>query len=282
MGIYGFLSAAYQETANKDGVVTQQITTLETKKGLYIQTRDNLLKEKQSLNELRGTLSKGATTQFTDKKGNLVVRSNKANIKQMESTSKSDDKLTARLDVANDSIFALENKILEAKTGGATSELGPLKYLSGLTGLPMDKIINYLLLVIIFVFDPLAIALVIAANFAFAQLKTKEEDIPEDEVKGVPLMFDPETNRTFYVTNDDIQDETKDWDVTLNDGLENLSSDFELVDEDNELPPDTYLEEEINKRIQDDRLLNNPSISRWRKNKILNSRNNDEGEIKTY
>ena len=35
----------------------------------------------------------------------------------------------------------------------------------------MDQIINWLLLVIIFVFDPLAIALVVAANFAFAQLK---------------------------------------------------------------------------------------------------------------
>ena len=304
MGIYGFLSSAYQETANKDGVITQQITTLETKKGLYIQTRDNLLKEKQSLNELRGTLSKGATTQFTDKKGNLVVRSNKANIKQMESTSKSDDKLTTRLDVANDSIFALENRILEAKTGGATSELGPLKYLSGLTGLPMDKIINYLLLVIIFVFDPLAIALVIAANFAFAQLKTKKEDKPEEEVKGVPLMFDPETNRTFYVEKEEIQDEIKDWDVTLNDGLEDITSDFELVDEDKELPPDNYLENistltdeekqydldgdgKLSKaeiRAMEDRLLNNSSVSRWKKNKILTARRSRDGEdeIKTY
>jgi hypothetical protein len=304
MGIYGFLSAAYQETANKDGVVTQQITTLETKKGLYIQTRDNLLKEKQSLNELRGTLSKSATTQFTDKKGNLVVRSNKANIKQMESTSKSDDKLTARLDVANDSIFALENRILEAKTGGATSELGPLKYLSGLTGLPMDKIINYLLLVIIFVFDPLAIALVIAANFAFAQLKSKKEDIVEEEIKGVPLMFDPETNRTFYVEKEEIQDEIKDWDITLNDGLKDLSSEFELVDEEKELPPDNYLENssiltdeekqydldgdgklsEAEIRAMEDRLLNNSSVSRWKKNKILTARRSRDGEdeIKTY
>jgi hypothetical protein len=286
MGIYGFLSSAYQETANKDNVVTQQITTLETKKGLYIQTRDNLLKEKQSLNELRGTLSKGATTQFTDKKGNLVVRSNKANIKQMESTSKSDDKLTARLDVANDSIFALENRILEVKTSGATSELGPLKYLSGLTGLPMDKIINYLLLVIIFVFDPLAIALVIAANFAFAQLKTKEKEVPEEEVKGVPLMFDPETNRTFYMSNDETQDELKDWDVTLTDGLENISSEFELIDEDKQydLDGDGKLNEAelLAKRADEDRLLNNQSISGWRKKKILDSRKNDEGEIKTY
>jgi len=53
----------------------------------------------------------------------------------------------------------------------------------------MDKIINYLLLTIIFVFDPLAIALVIAANFAFEKLRkpTKENlygetiEIDEDE-----------------------------------------------------------------------------------------------------
>jgi hypothetical protein len=289
MGIYGFLSSAYQETANKDNVVTQQITTLETKKGLYIQTRDNLLKEKQSLNELRGTLSKGATTQFTDKKGNLVVRSNKANIKQMESTSKSDDKLTARLDVANDSIFALENRILEVKTGGATSELGPLKYLSGLTGLPMDKIINYLLLVIIFVFDPLAIALVIAANFAFAQLKIKEEDKIEEKNKQIPVFVDPETGDLYYdiedkISNDKEQDEFKDWDVTLTDGLENISSEFELIDEDKQYDADgdgkLNEAELLAKRADEDRLLNNQSISRWRKNKILNSRN--DGEIKTY
>jgi hypothetical protein len=291
MGIYGFLSAAYQETANKDGVVTQQITTLETKKGLYIQTRDNLLKEKQSLNELRGTLSKGATTQFTDKKGNLVVRSNKANIKQMESTSKSDDKLTSRLDVANDSIFALENRILEVKTGGATSELGPLKYLSGLTGLPMDKIINYLLLVIIFVFDPLAIALVIAANFAFAQLKTKEEDKIKEKNKPIPVFVDPETGDLYYdiedkVSNNEEQEEIKEWDVTLNDGLEDLASEFELIDEDKQydLDGDGKLsnEELLAKRADEDRLLNNQSISGWRKKKILDSRKNDEGEIKTY
>jgi hypothetical protein len=40
----------------------------------------------------------------------------------------------------------------------------------------MDQIINWLLLIIIFVFDPLAIALVIAANFAFEQLKKKTKE----------------------------------------------------------------------------------------------------------
>jgi hypothetical protein len=221
MGIYGFLSSAYQETANKDGVVTQQVTALETKKGLYEQNRDNILKEKQSLAELKGTLSKGSTTQYTDKKGNLVVRSNNATIRNIEAANRSDEKLSAKLDVANDSIFSLENKILEVKTNGdAASELGPLKYLSELTGVEMNRIINWLLLVIIFVFDPLAIALVISANFAFAQLRktpkhdelTEEDkewleaDLVKDEEKweeskkqeGVPVMVDPKTGKFFY------------------------------------------------------------------------------------
>jgi hypothetical protein len=176
MGIYGFLSAAYQETANKDKFVTQQVEVLETKKKLYENTRDNILKEKQSLAELKGTLSKGSTTQYTDKNGNLVIKSNNTAVKQIESANKSDDALTNKLDIANDSIFSLETQILEVKTNGeSSSELGPLKYLSNLTGVSMDKIINWLLLIIIFVFDPLAIALVIAANFAFEQSKNEND-----------------------------------------------------------------------------------------------------------
>jgi hypothetical protein len=79
-------------------------------------------------------------------------------------------------------------------------ELGPLKYLSGLTGIPMDEIINYLLLTIIFVFDPLAIALVIAANFAFAQLTPKTKENLYGEVVEVKEDEKP----TFEIEEEDI------------------------------------------------------------------------------
>jgi len=70
--------------------------------------------------------------------------------------------------VAADSLQKYKLEILELENNQETvGELGPLQYLSGLTGTPMDRIINILLLVIIFVFDPLAISLVVAANFAF-------------------------------------------------------------------------------------------------------------------
>lgn len=202
-GIYGYLSSAYQKTADQTSIVDSKISSLETKKKLYENTRDGILQEKQSLSELKGTLSKGSTTQYTDKKGNLVVRSNNASIKQIENASKSDEKLSVKLDVVNDSIFSLETKILEIKnTATAESELGPLKYLSSLTGVAMDRIINWYILVIIFVFDPLAIALVIAANFAFAQLIKRNETPIEEKVEDMRKVVD---------AYDDLQDEMKEW-----------------------------------------------------------------------
>jgi hypothetical protein len=202
-GIYGYLSSAYQETANKSSVIDTKILALETKKKLYEDTRNNILKEKQSLVDLKGALTKSSTTQYTDRNGNLVVRSNNASFKQIESASKSDEKLSSKVDVVNDSIFALENKILEIKTNSQVSnELGPLKYLSNLTGQSMDKIINWFLIVIIFVFDPLAIALVIAANFAFAQLTKRKETPIEETVEDM---------RNVVNAYDDLNKEIKEW-----------------------------------------------------------------------
>jgi hypothetical protein len=191
-GIYGYLSSAYQKTADQTSIIDSKVASLETKKKLYENTRAGILQEKQSLSELKGTLSKGSTTQFTDRKGNLVVRSNNASIKQIENASKSDEKLSSKLDIVNDSIFAIESKILEVKTTAiGESELGPLKYLSALTGVAMDRIINWYILVIIFVFDPLAIALVIAANFAFAQLrKTSIDELTEEDGEWLEADLD--------------------------------------------------------------------------------------------
>ena len=250
LGIYGYLSNAFQLTSNKSSIIDQQVLSLETKKKLFEETKTNMLSEKQlltsSTSELRGALSKGSTTQYTDNKGNLVVRANnqgrKSFEKQLESTSKLDEKLTSRLDIVNDSIFSIEGRILEVKTNSSTtSELGPLKYLSTLTGYSMDRIINWLLLIIIFVFDPLAISLIIAANFAFNQLKkplppSEELNTPPEE----PILYEAYEQKTEPITTP--EDQTQ------------------------------HLKE----------ILNRPDISGWRKNKIKQQLPPDDYLVKEY
>ena len=272
-GIYGFLSGAYQETANKEGIVTQQITALETKKALYEETRDNFLADRKSNNELRGTLSKGSTTQFTDKNGNLVVRTNNSAIRNIESTAKENERLATKLDVVNDSIFSLETQILETRVNSeATSELGPLKYLSELTGVEMNRIINWLLLIIIFVFDPLAIALVIAANFAFNKLRTHDALNELTKIQEEAGLYDNEGSDIYT------KEELSDWDSTLQDGLE----DEDLIEPEIEIkmsgePSLEIIQEQP--RLNDDKLLNNSGISAWRKKKL---RDYLDGNTKSY
>jgi hypothetical protein len=202
-GIYGFLSAAYQETASKASVVDKETQVYKVKKERFEQSKTDYTTEKQRLDtdisQLRGALATGSTTQSVDAKtGQVVTRANNANRKTFEAQLNSaiqnkqivDDKIVA----ANDSITALDMKILEIESKAELAgELGPLKYISKLTGKPMDQIINWFLLVIIFVFDPLAICLVIAANIAFNQLKPKitpEASPKEYEIYTPPVVVE--------------------------------------------------------------------------------------------
>jgi hypothetical protein len=209
MGIYGYLSAAYQETATKSLNADAQVTLLETKKQNFVQQRDLYNTEKtnlvQGITQLQSGLANNKTS-FVDKKGNLIQSTSNANRKsfekQLDNSNVRQSEISAKLDVINDSIFKLDTQIIEAKTtNNSAGELGPLKYLSSLTGASMDKIINYLLLVIIFVFDPLAIALVIAANFAFEQTKDNVLETFKENIERIENDLD--------------------WELLVNEGLDN-------------------------------------------------------------
>ena len=184
MGIYGFLSAAYQETAALAGNVDAQIALIETK-------RDNIKEqlvvyndEKENINEAVKDLRSGLSNnviQYKDRETGEIITTTSSSTrraleKQLDQAIERQTEINTRVDNLNQQLFDYETEIVEiTSNANIAGELGPLKYLSGLTGKPMDQIINWLLLVIIFVFDPLAIALVIAANFAFEQLKHKNE-----------------------------------------------------------------------------------------------------------
>ena len=212
MGIYGFLSAAYQETAAKAGNIEAQIVLIETKRDNIKEQLVVYNEEKSSINEAVAELRKGLsnnTIQYIDREtGQLITttssRTRNALEKQLDQAIERQTQINAKVDELNTKIFDYETEIVEVRNSDAvSSELGPLKYLSGLTGWSMDIIINYLLLTIIFVFDPLAIALVVAANFAFEQIrpKTKKNLYGETvEIKEEPKpLYDENDERMNIV-----------------------------------------------------------------------------------
>ena len=209
MGIYGFLSVAYQETAAKAGNIDAQIALVETKRDNVKEQLVVYNEEKSSINEAVADLRKGLSNnviQYKDRETGEIITTTSSSTrraleKQLDQAILRQSEINAKVDELNTKVFEYETEIVEIRTSDAvSSELGPLKYLSGLTGTPMDKIINWLLLTIIFVFDPLAIALVVAANFAFEQIrpKTKENLYGETVIVIIeqPIPNPPEQKKT--------------------------------------------------------------------------------------
>ena len=208
MGIYGFLSAAYQETAAKAGNVDSQIALIETKRDNIKEQLFVYNEEKSSINSDVASLRNGLSNnkiQYTDTLGNVITTTSRATRnaleKQLDQAIDRQTIINAKVDQLNEKLFNYETEIVEVSMSNEVAgELGPLKYLSGLTGIPMDEIINYLLLTIIFVFDPLAIALVIAANFAFAQL----QPVTRENLYGEVVEVEEDTKPEFEIEEEDI------------------------------------------------------------------------------
>ena len=218
-GIYGFLSAAYQETATKSGIVDKKVEVLELRKGRFIDSRDYFITEKEVLDKSISSLRDGLSNnviQYKDKETGQIITTTSSSTRRALQTELSSaviqrDKISVKLETATDSVNSIDIKILDTESSAEiASELGPLKYLSELTGKPMNVIINVLLLIIIFVFDPLAISLVIAANFMFNQLKDKNENEDLDESE----THDDVSKRAGKIEKDLISTEPKPLDVS--------------------------------------------------------------------
>ena len=174
-GIYGFLSGAFQETNTQSEFLDKQVQILDAKRTRFIESRDDL---KTTVKELTTSLSNPTMIQYVDKESGQLVTTTSSRQRKLLESQLNEAKID--LNEVTDSIAAYDIKILEQQIGNETArELGPLKYMAELTGKPMEQIVNWFMLLIIFVFDPLAIAMVVAANMAFAQIK----GIPKDPKK---------------------------------------------------------------------------------------------------
>ena len=226
MGIYGFLSAAYQETYSKLSVVENQKGFIQQKIDFYQNDVTRYDTEIERISSNISTLSnaKASSIQVRDTSVSGGIRTtisttelrmaqNRINIEE-ENRKLAQEKRS----VVSDSLQKFQLQVLKLDNNNEVAgELGPLQYLSSLTGYPMDKIINVLLLIIIFVFDPLAISLVIATNFAFDQAYPKKkyrdnlygEKIEDIQVKDAEEI---ETLEEFEKNLDKIE-KIKEWEA---------------------------------------------------------------------
>ena len=192
-GIYGFLTAAYQTTADQLNILDRQTQVLDLRKERYQEQLDLYIGAREILSLTVGELSRGLANnviQYVDEETGQLVTSTSLNTRlalqeQLQIATQERGNLGLRIEELTDSVTQLDlqalNLIVDSEV---VAEVGPLRYMSNLTGWSMDRVVNAFALLLIFVFDPLAVSLVVAYNrLHLLEAPSKKVKIKEENEK---------------------------------------------------------------------------------------------------
>lgn len=185
LGIYGFLVSAYQETAYELKNQESEIAVLQLKKDRYQTLSSDIRTEKESLNKNITDLTSGLSNnviQYTNAEGQVITTTSSATRKALQSeldrTISRRDTLYSQEIVYSDSVGKLDQQMLRIQTeSDVSAEVGPIKYVAQQVNQSVDTVVNWFILLFIFVFDPLAVMLLISAN---RLIKSKREPVIDD------------------------------------------------------------------------------------------------------
>jgi hypothetical protein len=248
LGIYGFLTSAFQDTFNQYSIKDKQLSFLQQKEKFW---EDDVARYDVEL----GRISQNISTLSNAKATGIQVRDTSSSTGFRNTISTTELRLSqkrigveeenrkgvqSKREVASDSLQSIQIKILNLESmEGVSSELGPLEYLSGLLDRPMDVIINWFILIIIFVFDPLAVALVIAFNNAVLvdrgivdkkKVVAKRELYGEDDDSDDSITFPSDEEEWVNDESEDDTDDEWDEDHALDMVMNDMVSDMDVED----------------------------------------------------
>ena len=192
-GIFGYLSNAFQQQNLELQKVERDIAVYQTqitKNDAEIARYTTQLNNQQNIrNSQESNLSKQIDNNRSTSRVSQMIRSAD---KEIASVSKRIDELTIQNNVALDSINAIKNNNIELER-----EVGGFRFVAEAFNVPLNDVVKFFILIIVLVFDPLAVALIIAFNGLI--MKPKKDD-----------------------------DDLSDWDATLADGLDDDYKEYEV------------------------------------------------------
>jgi len=180
-GIFGYLSNAFQQQnlglqkVERDIAVYQnQITKNESEITRYT---TQLTNQQNIRNSQEANLSKQIDK---DKSTARVTQMIRTADKEISSISKRIDDLTKQNNIALDSINAIKNNNINLER-----EVGGFRFVAEAFGVQLNTVVKFFIFIIVIVFDPLAVALIIAFNGLLMNKKSDEKEEPVVEAKDI-------------------------------------------------------------------------------------------------
>jgi len=193
MGIFGFLSKAHSDQSLVSGDVLAQIAVYDEKIKTAKENIDANRRALKQLDEAVDQVMGRSTTEAGADKAVAIRRSQQAERRRLLAEIETEQKKISQLNEARAPIAAEVRKV--------EAEVGPLKYIAALIygdnpdGNLLERAVRWLIILLIVVFDPLAVLMLIAANLT--QMRQAEWQEPPKEEKP-----DDKTNKDVANTTE--------------------------------------------------------------------------------
>ena len=172
MGIFGYLSKSHIDAGTNTSQVTVKLDRVNSRIASEQKVIDRAERQLENLDKaLERYVELGAVSKGLDRRESQEEE----RLKLTNMVNKSQDKIDEYLDQKSE--YELEIKNFEV-------EVGPLKYISALLygddALTfLENAVRWVILILVFVFDPLAVLLVVAANITIRDVLNKRKRIRE-------------------------------------------------------------------------------------------------------
>jgi hypothetical protein len=199
MGIFGFLSKAHMDQGIPTGDVAAQISLLDEKiniqKELIKSERENIESARRALSQLDAQVSARLDRGTSEASAERSVQIRAAQRRDRQAYTKEIDEAQARIEKSNATIqqLSIEKAPLASQYRKIEAEVGPIKYIAALIygdnpdNATLERAVRWVIILLIFVFDPLALMLVIAAISSYKWEFDEKKEEPKYEKDDGPL-----------------------------------------------------------------------------------------------
>jgi hypothetical protein len=199
MGIFGFLSKAHMDQGIPTGDVAAQISLLDEKiniqKELIKSERENIESARRALSQLDAQVSARLDRGTSEASAERSVQIRAAQRRDRQAYTKEIDEAQVRIEKSNATIqsLSLEKAPLASQYRKIEAEVGPIKYIAALIygdnpdNATLERAVRWVIILLIFVFDPLALMLVIASISSYKWEFDEKKEEPKYEKDDGPL-----------------------------------------------------------------------------------------------
>lgn len=190
MGIFGFLSKAHSDQSLVSGDVQSKIAVYDDK----IKTaKDNIDANRKALRQMDEAVDQVMGRSSDEKGADKAVQIRRAQQKErarLQSEIAAEQKIVAAV--------SQERAPIAAEVRKVEAEVGPIKYIAAFIygdnpdANILEKAVTWVIIIIVVVFDPLAVILLLASQYSFQWFRTQEEETPEVVDEPIPEEIEPE------------------------------------------------------------------------------------------